>query len=236
MIKKVFFLALFLIFPFFRAQETEVIRRRSVLAGLHLSEKNIKEELYREKRIPGTDKYIIVIPVRIGEAEDCCFAVQNYIVLTDRSGTIDTKYKDKMIDSDAITFTDVIIDTGYYYLNEGNRAFGIRHHFTGRSHANPYTAEDISMFYVSGKTLKKVLNRYELNSYSGEWDTNCAGRFEDKESFISVQAGKSSGFADLRIKKILKIINNKPYKGECMQSVTSKTVYKTLKFSNGTYK
>jgi hypothetical protein len=72
-------------------------------------------------------------------------------------------------------------------------------------------------------------------SYGGEWDTRCAGEFHETTSTIDLDKKTTANFTDLIIKtqninRRTKLIN-----GDCKNFETSKTTYKTLKFSNGKY-
>lgn len=220
------------------AQDVDSIRLTHILKSLKLDKTKIREELCTEKKMPNAeDSYISVIPMVMSqEEEDYVFTVKNYILITDSKGIIKNKYLDPTeLNSDAITLRSFAIDTGLYNISPNVRAFGVKADFVGSSKPNPYASGTISMYYPEGKTLKKVLDQFELNSTTGEWDTRCNGEFKDDHSYIMMDASKTNNFTDLTIKTISVTTINKEVKGECEQKETSKTFYKTLKFKNRKY-
>ncbi|WP_347216602.1 hypothetical protein [Chryseobacterium sp.] len=220
------------------AQDIDSIRLTHILKSLKLDKTRIKEELCIEKKMPNAeDSYIAVIPMVVSqEEEDYVFTVQNYIVITDGNGTIKNKYLDPTeLNSDAIYLRSFAIDTGLYNINTNIRAFGVKADFVGSSKPNPYASGTLSMYYPEGKTLKKVLDQFEMDSTTGEWDTRCNGEFKDDHSYIIINESKTNNFTDLKIKTISVTTINTEVKGDCEEKETSKTFYKTLKFKNGKY-
>lgn len=220
------------------AQDIDSSRLNHILKSMKLDKHKIKEELCVEKKIPNVeDSYIAVIPVVLSqEEEDYVFTVQNYILMTDRNGTIKNKYLDPTeLNSDAINLRSFTIDTGLYNISTNIRAFGVKADFVGSSKPNPYASGTISMYYPEGKTFKKVLDQFELDSTRGEWDTRCNGEFKNEHSYIIIDSSKTNNFTDLKIKTISVTTINEEVKGDCEGKETSKTLYKTLKFKNGIY-
>ena len=222
----------------FSAQEHDEARYTKVLSELKLSSSQIHNELYTEKKMPNVENsFIIVVPVLQGKLEVDGFSVKNIILITDTEGIIKNKYVDPTeFGSDAIMLQSFTIDTGLYYLNSNIRAFGITAEYYGSSRPNPYSSSNISLFYPEGKTLKKVLDGYNLKTFSGEWDTNCSGEFEGDTSVIIVDQAKTNGFNNLKIKTESTKTINKEINGECSENKKSKISYKTIKFSKGMYK
>lgn len=219
-------------------QQIDDARYENIVKSLKLDKAKIKEELCTEKKMPNAENsYIVVIPVVVEQdEEDYVFTVQNYILITDEKGIIKNKYLDpEEVSSDAITLRSFTIDTGLYNLNTNIRAFGVTADFVGSSKPNPYASGRMSMYYPEGKTLKKVLSQFEMDSTHGEWDTRCNGEFEDKHSFIIMDKAKTNSFTDLKIKTISVKTVNTEVNGECNEKETSKTTYKTLKFRGGKY-
>lgn len=220
------------------AQDIDSVRLTRILKSLKLDKTKIREELCTEKKMPNAEgSYIAVIPVLLSqEEEDYVFTVQNYILITDGNGTIKNKYLDPTeLNSDAVNLRSFAIDTGLYNISANIRAFGVKTDFVGSSKPNPYAYGSISMYYPEGKTLKKVLDQFELDSTRGEWDTRCNGEFENDHSYIIIEPSKTNNFTDLKIKTISVTTINEEVKGECNSKETSKTTYKTLKFKNGYY-
>lgn len=223
---------------FISAQDIDSIRLTHILKSLKIDKTKIREELCVEKKMPNAeDSYIAVIPVVVNQdQEDYVFTIQNYILITDINGNIKNKYLDPTeLNSDAVYLRSFAIDTGLYNISAGIRAFGVKADFVGNSKPNPYASGTISMYYAEGKTLKKILDQFELDSSRGEWDTRCNGEFEDNHSYIMMDSSKTNNFTDLKIKTVSVTTINEEIKEECNTKETSKTTYKTLKFKNGKY-
>lgn len=231
------FLFVMLSFMLF-AQDFEVERQTQILKQLKLNSSQIHQELYTEKKMPNVENsFIVVVPVLQGKLEADGFSVKNTILITDIGGRIKNKYVDPIeFGSDAIMLQSFTIDTGLYQLNSKIRAFGIVAKYYGSSNPNPYSSSDISMYFAEGKTLKKVLEGYNLRTYRGEWDMNCAGESEEDNSVIIIDQMKTNGFANLKIKTESTKTITKKIDDECSENKTSKTSNKTLKFSKGMYK
>ncbi|AZB30371.1 hypothetical protein [Chryseobacterium balustinum] len=220
------------------AQQYADARYGVVLKQLQLNSSEVHNELYTEKKMPNIqDSYIIVVPVLLGKLEADGFSVKNTILITDVQGKINSKYiDDTEFGSDAIMLDSFTIDTGLYKLNSNIRAFGITANYHGSSRPNPYSSSDISLYYPEGKTLQKVLDGYNLKTYSGEWDMNCSGEFDKDNSVIIVDQVKTNGFNNLKIKTESNHIISKEVSGECTEDKTSKISNKTLKFNKSVYK
>lgn len=103
----------------------------------------------------------------------------------------------RLIESDAIRFSGLSIDTGLYQLAPALRAFGIRVVHTGSSHANPYGVSHLSLFVQKGRQIHRVLESLLISKDSGEWDTSCAGNFTSQSGSIRIAPGNNQGMADL---------------------------------------
>lgn len=218
-------------------QEINSIRFENIVKSLKLDKAAIKEEFCTEKKMPNAeDSYITVLPILQGKEEDDFFTVRNYIVITDENGAVKNQYFDpEEITSDAVMLRSITIDTGLYNISKSIRAFGVTVSVANGSQPNPYSSETISLYYPEGKTLKKVLNTFELSSHGGEWDTRCSGEFSDDHSVIIMDKTKTNNFTDLKIKTISVQTKNQEVNGDCKEHETSKTTYRTLKFKNGKY-
>jgi hypothetical protein len=236
--KKILLLIILSFVNIVNAQEIESVRFENIVKTLKLNKSRIKNEFCTEKKMPNAeDSYIVVIPVLVGEYEEDFFTIKNYILITDEKGNIKNQYLDpREITSDAIRLYSMVIDTGLYTIGSNIRAFGLKVIFEGSSRPNPYSSEDISLYYPVGKTFKKVLNEFNLSSSSGEWDTNCAGEFEDETSVIMLDKTKTNNFTDLKIKTKITATINKVVNDDCKNEEKVRTTFKTLKFTNGIYK
>lgn len=218
-------------------QGVDDARMNQILKSLKLDRVDIKEEFCTEKKMPNAeDSYIIVIPVIQGKEEADFFTVRNYILITDKKGLIKNQYFDPAeITSDAIMLRDITIDTGLYNISANIRAFGVKVGFLGSSRPNPYSSEDLSLYYPEGRTLKKVLDQFRFETSHGEWDTQCAGEFTNEDSFIIMDKSKTNSFTDLKVKTVSVTTVSKEVGGECESKETSETTYRSLKFINGKY-
>lgn len=220
------------------AQNIEEMRYKNVVKQLNLDHSKIKEELSTEKKMPNKeDSYIIVIPVFDGLEEEDGFSVRNTILITDGKGIIKNQYADpEEYFSDAVMLQNFTIDTGLYKLNSNIRAFGVKADYRNGSGPNPHSLNTISMYYQEGKTLKKVLNQFQIFIFGGEWDMKCAGEFGEDKSVILMTNDKNNGFANLKVKTTTTQTNSSLIGGECTEKKTAKISYETLKFNNSQYR
>lgn len=237
-IQKTLLLMILMVASIVFSQEVDEIRYENILKQLKIDTSKVKEDLVIEKEMPNAKgSYIVVIPVLVGEYQYDSFSVKNTILITDKKGTIKSKYTDnEEYDSDAIMLQNFSIDTGLYILNPGNRAFGIVAHYRNGSQPNPYSTNSITLYLPQEKTLKNILNSYEIYRFSGEWDTNCAGQFNEENSVIILGKTKTNNFVDLKLKTENIKTFAKKIDGECVDDITSTFSYKTLKMSKKMYK
>lgn len=235
--KKIPFIFILFIASTFSSQEIDEIRYENIINQLKLKKGSIKEDLVVEKKMPNKeDSYIIVIPVLDGVEEDDGFTVRNTILVTDGTGLIKNQYVDpEEYFSDAVMLQSFTVDTGLYNLTSTIRAFGVTADYRNGSGPNPYSLRTISMYYQEEKTLKIVLNQYQISSYGGEWDMKCAGEFTEGNSLIVMTKEKRNGFANLQIKTTTTQTKSEVVNDECTESETSKISYKVLKFNKSEY-
>ena len=242
--KKTFFfiLLLFVINNFYSQSKNDVLSDK-ILKQLNINKKDIHKELYREKVLPNkTSNTVMVIPkYRTNETDPyghLYLELDAYIVVADNlTGKILSKYiEENAWTSDAFALADITIDTGIYQLNPENRAFGIRVSYEGSSRPNPFSKTELSLFIIQKNIIKRVLKNYPIKDFHGEWDTNCAGEFEDVVSVISIDKNKTNGFGNLIIKNNIEITKNIPTTDDCIEKKTSKISTSVLKYNGKTYK
>jgi len=241
--KKVAFLLLLLFFANAHSQEQNQVLLNKILTQLKLNKKDIHEPFYRSKVLPNkTSNSVLVIPkYNVKETDEeghDFFVLDAYIVVADNvSGKILSKYVDKEAwTSDAMVLSEITIDTGLYQLSEKDRAFGIRVSYRGSSNPNPYSYTDLSLFIVQNNALKRILKNYQIDRASGEWDTRCAGEFEDSNGNVDIDKNITNGFKNLIIKSKLKYTKNFLVNDNCEEKVTNKNIIKYLKFNGKEYK
>lgn len=236
---------LLLLFFFVNAysQEQNEVLLNKVLTQLKLTKKDIHEPLYRSKVLPNkTSNSILVIPkYNVKETDEQghdFFVFDAYIVVADNAtGKILSKYVEKEAwTSDAMVLSEITIDTGLYQLNEKDRAFGIRVSYSGSSKPNPYYYSDLSLFIVQNNLMKRIFKNYQIDRASGEWDTRCAGEFDETIGSIDMDKNTSNGFKNLIIKS--KIEHKKSFlvDDNCEEKVTTKNSIEYLKFNGKEYK
>ena len=238
--KKIPFLfCLFLFSTTFNAQNEFSPVAIKILKELKIPESKIAFEFYSEKVMPGSpEKSIYVLPKYSGDITEDSFELDaNIIVADNKTGVILAKYQEaKAYSYDAVRLESFNIDTGLFFLNKETRAFGIRVNYSGSSRPNPYSRTDLSLFVEKKGRLHKVLDNYEINSYIGEWDTNCAGEFEGSDGKISFETAKTSHYNNMKVKfNVTKTINHLT-DDDCISKDFNSTKTAILKFNGKEYK
>lgn len=125
-----------------------------------------------------------------------------YVTLVDAgSQQVKASYTRKQaINSDAVAFDGLSVDTARYRLDEGVRAFGIRSRFSHESMYNPFASENLSLFVVQGQALRPLLSDLNVYQYGGESEGRCQGQFITRKRTLAVATTRSHGFADLIVK------------------------------------
>ncbi|MDN4588649.1 hypothetical protein DBA29_09110 [Xenophilus aerolatus] len=154
---------------------------------------------------------IVVLPLVNGVAKDARKTLDLEVLViqrpdngnTERDTVLARLYQPEAIEEDAIRIQDIRIDTARYVLSPEARAFGLRVRYNGSSRANPYASETLRLYVPQGARLRQVLDEVVIDRDSGEWDTQCNGRFEQLRTLLSVGHGRSEGFADLTLSRNL---------------------------------
>lgn len=224
----------------FNNQETDLLG--FVLDQLQIPLKDVNRELYTEKQLPDApEKTVMVIPVYIDHSEEDTeynhFSLDAYILIVDHAtGKIEYTFKEKNAwQSDAVRLNEITIDTAPYLLSGNSRGFGIRVMYYGSSKPNPYSATDFSLFITENGKLKRILKDYPAQSFSGEWDTNCAGAFEESEATFIIENSQTNGLYDIKVKEKITRTAATSVQGECEEIKTSETHIKLLKYNGVMY-
>lgn len=239
--KAITFLLLTFFFYHAHAQENSKLLDK-VLVQLKLTKKDFHTPLYTEKVLPNKpSNTLMVIPkYSVNETDEygnLYLELDACIIIADStSGKILYKYNEPDAwTSDAMVLSDITIDTGLYQINENTRAIGIRVSYRGSSQPNPSYDTDLSLFIIQNNTLKKILNNYKIDSAGGEWDTKCAGEFEDSTGHIDIDKNKTNGFKNLIVKSKTTYTKSISVKDECIRKVTHENSTKTLKYNGKEY-
>ncbi|WP_131655611.1 hypothetical protein [Methylocucumis oryzae] len=134
------------------------------------------------------------------EPETTVYDVEIAVVNNASGKVVANSYQTDAWESDANKIDHVQIDTGRYQLATAIRGFGVRIHTTGSSKANPFYGEQLSLYMIKNQRLINLLG-ITVNDFTGEWDTNCAGEFEEFNRILIVLPHKTNGFADLLVKE-----------------------------------
>lgn len=234
---KKYYFALLLCFQISLSQNVDHLD--TVLKQLGIKKSEINTELLAQKILPyDKGKSVLAIPKYSEKVEDEYSIFDAYIVVIDNStGKIICKFIEPGAwTSDAVRLEEISIDTGLYLLNKTTRAFGVRVSYYGSSRPNPFGETILSLFIIDKSSLRQVLKDYTISQSSGEWDTNCAGEFEDQTSSIDIDKIQTNNFNNLIIKTKIVKTKNIPTKDDCVAKESTKQATSKLIFDGKQYK
>jgi hypothetical protein len=215
----------------------------TVLKQLKIKNSEVHEKLFTQKILPyDKSKSVLVIPKydineQDNEGHDY-FVLDAYIVVIDNAtGKIICKFiEPNAWTSDALMLTGISIDTGLYHLNSTTRAFGVRVDYTGSSRPNPFSETHLSLYVTDKNSLKQVLKNYSISRSGGEWDTNCAGEFEDRNSTFDIAKVQTNNYNTIIVRStIIKSVST-PTNDDCVSKETTKKATSKLIFNGKEYK
>lgn len=151
---------------------------------------------------PGDSSQVLAaLPFAVNVTEDGDGDYRLEVLVADAASgkVIAHSYQDATIESNAIRFTNLRLDTARYQLAPGLRAFGVRISYEGSSRVNPYSSETLSLYLHDGAQLRQIMNTLEVSLSGGEWDGMCTGDFNQTERTLAVGKSGKAGFASLRI-------------------------------------
>ncbi|RQO29771.1 hypothetical protein DBR32_14390 [Taibaiella sp. KBW10] len=214
-----------------------------VLEQLKCSKSEIREELYTEKIWPYDPSLTIMVIPKIAQQEldaygNGSYVMDSYVLLVDhKTATIKNLfYEAEAWNSDAMVLSEIVIDTAPYQLNNDTRGFGIRINYTGSSRPNPYNQTLFTLFIPEGDRLRPLLKDYEIDRFTGEWDTNCAGAFDDRASVIMIDKAQTNHFNNIILKQTLRHTLNYKVGEDCEEKVSTKKKTVLLKFDKKSYR
>lgn len=141
-----------------------------------------------------------------------------------------------LMTDDALYISNVALDTAFYRLAPGKIAFGLRLSFRGSSGPNPFGETTLWLFLIDGAQLRPVLDNIVVSSSRGEWDTNCAGEFENVERTLSMKPSPRSAAADIEVsEKTTKTVSVAGKDGACLANETGATATHRLRYDASTY-
>jgi hypothetical protein len=104
---------------------------------------------------------------------------------------------DNRMTDDAVSISTIEFDTAPYRLAKDQTAFGARISTANSSRPNPYDNVSLWLYVIDKGSLHQVLDGMIVSERTGEWDTNCAGEFQSKQTTLSMASNKTHGFADI---------------------------------------
>jgi hypothetical protein len=105
------------------------------------------------------------------------------------------------LDSDAIFFDGMHLDTARYQLAPDTLAFGLRVQRRNGSGPNPFSEEQLYLLAVQADTLRTLGPPMVLRRFQAEWDTRCAGDSTDVSRTVAVGPKGKHGLADLILRE-----------------------------------
>jgi hypothetical protein len=134
------------------------------------------------------------------------------------------------LESDAVYVSGLQIDTALYALTPDKMAFGVRVSHRGSSRPNPFGETRLTLFVPQGSGLVPVAKDLQVEDDGGEWDTNCAGIFQDTKSIIKMQTSRSHGYYDFSLLSRNVITKNVVKNGECVRAKVQKRESATTQY------
>ena len=222
------------------SQEELSADMKNVIQLLQINSDNVDRDLSIEKpmrHLPEIMAYAVLEKVGKSDyAEEGHYKYKCHVVLYNASDKIITnRYVIENLESDAVRLSKVSFDFAPYMVQSNKRAFGLRIIYSGASRVNPYEEEKLTLFVQEKDKLVPVLNDFTSYLSTGDWDTNCAGEFNEKRAVFILEPTLSNGYFDMKVSyKEVKTIN-KMVSGDCKGTETVTKSSSKLVYVNGTY-
>lgn len=146
---------------------------------------------------------LVAVPlVRVAEQGSGETDLELLVVESRTQKVVARRLEKHLLDWDAIYVSSLAFDTARYWIAEGQLAFGVRVGRTGSSRVNPYGENFLNLYLLEGQQLRPVLNKLEMESSRGEWDSNCTGEWTDKKRTLAMgEKPGRSGYYDLLLRE-----------------------------------
>lgn len=231
------FLTMLVVFLFSTAYAQETVSKdmKFVIESLKLQESKLDLENSIEKPLrylPETMGYAIMEKT---SDEPGLKSYTCHVVLYNASNKELTNKFSFPINTDVMELTEVNFDFAPYMVKNATRAFGLRFHLVGLSKPNPFTEEKLYLFVPEKNTLIPVLKDFTSYQYSGEWDMNCAGEFNESNAYFVMQSTSTNGYNDIQVNCKKTNTIKKIVAGECEAKEIGSKEMLTLIFQNGIY-
>ena len=93
----------------------------------------------------------------------------------------------------------------------------------------------LSLYVPDGDTLVKVLDDFEVSSFTGEWGMDCEGRYTTEKKVLLVSGNSTNGYYNLLIKNTIAHITSKAKGEDCVEESEEKKEAQTLRYRDGKY-
>ena len=126
------------------------------------------------------------------------------------------------MNDDAVRIGDIQFDTARYRLTPDQSAFGLRISLEGSSHPDPFGEVDLSLYMVDHDRLRPVLDGIVTRKNGGEWDTQCAGTFDETHRTLAMDTATThNGYADILVtEKSSSTTASVGKNGDCQQKIS----------------
>jgi hypothetical protein len=231
------FLTMLVVFLFSTAYAQETVSKdmKFVIESLKLQESKLDLENSIEKPLrylPETMGYAIMEKT---SDEPGLRSYTCHVVLYNASNKEITNKYSFEINMDVMQLTEVNFDFAPYMVKNATRAFGLRFHTVRPSKPNPLTEEKLYLFVPEKNTLIPVLKDFTSYQYTGEWDMNCAGEFNESNAYFVMQSTSTNGYNDIQVNCKKTNTIKKIVAGECEAKEIGSKEMLTLIFQNGIY-
>jgi hypothetical protein len=223
-----------------RSQEELSADMNNVIQLLQINSENVDRDLSIEKPMRYLPEMMaFAVLEKVGESdysEEGHYKYKCHVFLYNASDKVITnKYVIENLESDAIRLSKVNFDFAPYMVQTNKRAFGFRISYSGSSRVNPYEEEQLTLFIQEKDKLVPVLKDFTSYLSTGDWDTNCAGEFNEKRAVFILEPTSTNGYFDMKVSyKNIKTIN-KIVSGDCKGTETATKSSEKLVYVNGTY-
>ena len=141
------------------------------------------------------------------------------------------------MNDDAVRITDIQFDTARYRLTPDQSAFGLRVSLEGSSRPDPFGEVDLSLYMVDHDRLRPVLDGIVTRKNGGEWDTQCAGTFDETRRTLAMDAATHNGYANILVtERSFSTTASVDKQGDCQQRISKRDqpAYR-LSYNGNTY-
>jgi|688.fasta_scaffold322620_2 hypothetical protein len=224
-----------LLFSTAQAQETKNKDMEFIIQSLNLQESKVDLENSIEKPLRYLPEIMGYAIMEKTSDEPGLRSYNCHVVLYNASNKEITNKYSFPLSTDVMELTEVNFDFAPYTVKSATRAFGLRFHLVGPSKPNPFTEEKFYLFVPEKTTLIPVLKDFTSYQYSGEWDMNCAGEFNESNAYFVMQPTSTNGYNDIQVNCKKTNTIKKIVAGECEAKEIGSREMLTLIFQNGIY-